>query len=184
MGPQFFAASDELRAWFVEHHETADELLVGFWKVGSGRSSITWSESVDQALCVGWIDGVRRRIDDLSYSIRFTPRRAGSIWSNVNLAKIELLTAAGLMLPAGLTAHTTRTQREAQYSFEQKVDPAFDPLQVKEFQANKQAWAFFERQPPSYRKRAIWWVVGAKREQTKASRLAALIQLSQDGKTM
>ena len=183
-GPLFFASGQELRAWFVDNHATETEVLVGFWKVGTGRPSITWSESVDEALCFGWIDGVRRRIDDLAYSIRFTPRRPGSVWSSVNLAKVEVLTAAGRMTPAGELAHSTRTARDPQYSFEQKVDPELNPAQEKEFRANATARAFFERQAPSYRKRVIWWIVSAKREQTRTQRLGRLIDACEQGRLL
>jgi uncharacterized protein YdeI (YjbR/CyaY-like superfamily) len=183
-GPQYFATGEELRAWFVEHHGDATELLVGFWKVSSGRPSITWSESVDEALCFGWIDGVRRRIDETSYSIRFTPRKLGSIWSSVNLAKVETLTEQGRMAPAGVLAHGSRIVREPQYSFEQKDEPLLDPLQDSQFRSAPEAWAFFERQAPSYRKRAVWWVVSAKREETRAQRLVKLIALSSEGRTL
>jgi uncharacterized protein YdeI (YjbR/CyaY-like superfamily) len=180
----FFGTGEELRAWFVEHHADATELVLGFWKVGTGRPSVTWSEAVDEALCFGWIDGVRRRIDEASYSIRFTPRRPGSNWSSINLAKVEALTEQGRMTPAGLAAHAGRTVRVPQYSFEQQAEPALDPLQQRQFRSVQQAWTFFERQAPSYRKRAIWWVVSAKREETKVQRLAKLIALSGEGRTL
>ncbi|BEP13691.1 YdeI/OmpD-associated family protein [Acidothermaceae bacterium B102] len=184
MGPQFFATSDELRAWFIAHHDTADELIVAMWKVGTGRPSVTWSEAVDQALCFGWIDGVRRRIDDHAFSNRFTPRRPRSNWSDINLAKVEALIAADLMQPAGLAAYENRVVRAAAYSFEQSGELALDLLQEGQFRAKAEAWVFWQSRSAAYRKRALWWVLSAKRGETRASRLAALIQLCQDHKTM
>jgi uncharacterized protein YdeI (YjbR/CyaY-like superfamily) len=184
VGPQFFASSDELRAWFVSHHDTADELVVGMWKVGTGRPSVTWSEAVDQALCFGWIDGVRRRIDEHAFSNRFTPRRPRSNWSDINLAKVEALTASGLMQPAGLAAYENRVVRAAAYSFEQPGELVLDPLQERLFRDDSEAWAFFESCSAAYRKRALWWVLSAKREETRASRLLTLIQLSQEHTTI
>jgi uncharacterized protein YdeI (YjbR/CyaY-like superfamily) len=184
VGPQFFDSIDELRAWFVAHHETADELILGFWKKGTGRATFAWSDAVDQGLCFGWVDSVRRRIDDESFSNRFTPRRARSNWSDLNIAKVEALRAAGLMYPAGLAAYENRAVRAAQYSFEQPADLVLDPLQERQFRADPVAWEFFQSRSPAYRKRAIWWVVGAKREETRASRLLTLIELCRDHRTM
>jgi uncharacterized protein YdeI (YjbR/CyaY-like superfamily) len=179
--PRFFASPEKLRAWLAEHHDTADELLVGFHKKATGKPSITWKESVDEALCFGWIDGVRRTIDADRYTIRFTLRRTRSIWSQVNIARAKELIADGRMQPAGLRAFEGRDEeRTRQYSFEQ--DKAnFTRAQEREFRANKEAWVFFESQPPSYRKPATWWVISAKKEDTKARRLATLIDDSAHG---
>jgi len=175
--PRFFATPDELRAWFTTNADAEKELLVGFYRKGSGRPSITWPESVDQALCFGWIDGVRRGLDDESYTIRFTPRKPRSNWSAVNIRRVQELTEAGLMRPAGLRAFEARTDdRSAVYSYEQRHEATFDAEQEKQFRANKQAWKFFQAQAPGYRKLAIFWVVSAKRPETRARRLATLIE--------
>jgi uncharacterized protein YdeI (YjbR/CyaY-like superfamily) len=176
--PVFFATPADWRAWLHEHHGTEKELLVGFWKAGSGKPGITWKESVDEALCFGWIDGVRKRVDDERYTIRFTPRRARSIWSDVNIRRAGELIALGLMDAAGLAAFRGRdVSRSKQYSFENR--PQDLPAEYeRQFRARKKAWSFFESQPPSYRRVAIWYVVSAKREETRARRLAALIACS------
>jgi uncharacterized protein YdeI (YjbR/CyaY-like superfamily) len=184
VGPQFFDSTDELRAWFIAHHESADELILGFWKKSTGRATFAWSDAVDQALCFGWIDGVRRAIDEHSFSNRFTPRRPHGNWSDVNIAKVEALKAAGLMYPAGLAAYENRVVRAAAYSFEQPADLALDILQEQQFRADQAAWEFLQSRSPAYRKRVIWWVVGAKREETRAERLARLIALCAERKTM
>jgi len=180
--PRYFSNPAQLRQWFERHHADADELLLGYHKRATGRPSVTWPESVDEALCFGWIDGVRRSVDDDRYTIRFTPRRARSIWSKKNLARMEELIAAGHVHPAGLRAYETRDhERTNQYSFEQE-HTAFDADQEREFRANKKAWEFFSQQPPSYRKPATWWVTSAKRADTKARRLATLIDDSAHGR--
>lgn len=184
MKPTFFATDDDFRKWLEEHHETDSELLVGFWKVGSGKRSMTWSESVDQALCFGWIDGVRRRIDDDSYSIRFTPRRTTSIWSAINIAKIEVLSEKGLMQPAGIAAYEKKEDKRAViYSYENQPRE-FEPQYEKRFRTNKKAWTFFEAQPAGYRKLMIYRVTSAKQETTRQSRLEKLIAASEDGKRL
>ena len=176
MEPTFFATPDEFRAWLQEHHATASELLVGFHKKGSGRPSITWPQSVDQALCFGWIDGVRRRIDDASYSIRFTPRKARSTWSAINVRRVGELTAQGLMHPAGVAAFERRSDaKTAIYSYEQRQAAELDPEQKRRFKANKPAWAWFRAQAPSYQRTATYWVISAKREETRERRLQRLI---------
>jgi uncharacterized protein YdeI (YjbR/CyaY-like superfamily) len=181
--PAFFATAADFRAWLDAHHDTARELLVGFHKKGSGRPSITWPEAVDEALCVGWIDGVRKRIDDASYSIRFTPRKPGSTWSAVNLDRVQDLTRAGRMRPAGLRAFAARLpEKSAIYAYEQEQPPAFDDAAEARFRANGPAWEFFQAQAPSYRKTAIWWVVSAKKEETRRQRLATLIADSAEGR--
>jgi uncharacterized protein YdeI (YjbR/CyaY-like superfamily) len=183
--PTFFATPDEFRAWLEANHDTARELLVGFRKVGTGQPSITWPQSVDEALCFGWIDGVRRRIDDASYSIRFTPRKKRSIWSAVNIARVKELTQLGRMRPAGLAAFEARAdERSAIYSHEQRENAALSEADEREFRANEAAWAFFQKQPPSYRKAAAWWVVSAKKEETRRRRLLTLIADSAEGRTI
>lgn len=180
----FFANPALFRDWLEEHHQRRTELVVGFYKKGSGKPSISWPESVDAALSFGWIDGVRRRIDDQSYSIRFTPRKARSVWSAVNIKRVEELTAQGLMRPAGLKAFEARlAERSAIYSFEQR-NIAFAAAQERQFRANKAAWTFFQSQAPSYRRAATWWVVSAKREETKAKRLATLMADSSAQRTL
>jgi uncharacterized protein YdeI (YjbR/CyaY-like superfamily) len=185
MKPTFFATASELRDWLEENHGTATELLVGFYKRGSGRPSITWQELVDEELCFGWIDGVRRGIDDVSYANRITPRKPRSTWSAINIARAKELIRVGRMHPAGLKAFERRTdERSAIYSYEQRTNAKLDPQAERSFRANKKAWAFFEAQPPSYRRAATWWVIGAKREETRQKRLATLIGDSQKGRTV
>ena len=175
MKPIFFATPVEWRAWLEQNHAHKDEVLVGFHKKASGLPSMTWSESVDQALCFGWIDGKTKGIDETSYCIRFTPRRARSNWSAVNIKKVELLTEQGLMHPSGLAAFERRSEeRSRTYSYERanaKLGDAYE----KEFRANGKAWAFWESQPPGYRRTATSWVVSAKQEATRRRRLATLI---------
>lgn len=180
----FFESPHEFRAWFEANHETATELFVGYYKKGSGKPSITWEESVDQALCFGWIDGVRKRIDDESYKIRFTPRKSRSIWSAVNIKRMEELSAQGLVKPAGLKVFEQRRgERSEVYSYEQenlKLDEADEAL----FKANGQAWDFFQSTAPSYQKAALWWIVSAKKPETRQKRLITLIEDSANGKTL
>ena len=181
MEPKFFSTQDDFREWLAVHHVTASELLVGFWKVGSGKPSMTWPESVDQALCFGWIDGVRRRIDDDSYSIRFTPRRPKSIWSAINIAKVEALIVKGLMQPAGLAAYDKLEEhRSVVYSYE-NMPREFDAEYEKRFRENKKAWAFFEAQPAGYKRLMIYRVTSAKQEATRLKRLEKLITASEEG---
>jgi uncharacterized protein YdeI (YjbR/CyaY-like superfamily) len=181
----FFADPSEFRAWLERHHAGHDELLVGFWKKASGKPSMTWSESVDEALSFGWIDGVRRSLGEDAYTIRFTPRRPRSIWSAVNVAKAEALIAEGRMHPAGLAAFEARTpQRTGVYSHENRKAARFSPDQEVEFRADAKAWAWFESRPPSYRRMATWWVVSAKKEETRRRRLTQLIEDSRAGRTV
>jgi uncharacterized protein YdeI (YjbR/CyaY-like superfamily) len=183
--PTFFATPAELRAWLEAHHQGETELLVGFYKKGSGRPSITWPESVDEALCFGWIDGVRRSLGDEAYTIRFTPRKRRSIWSVVNVRRAGELIAEGRMRPAGLAAFEARSgERSGVYSFEQKDAVAFDEAQAGRFQSDAQAWEFFQAQPPWYRRTATWWVISAKKEETRAKRLSTLIEDSAAGRTI
>lgn len=174
--PSYFASAADFREWLTAHHDRASELLVGFRKLGSGLPSMSWPESVDEALCFGWIDGVRRRIDEQSYSVRFTPRRAGSIWSAVNLAKVESLIAAGRMQPAGLKVWQAREPaRERVYSFEQAETAELDPAERAQFEAAASAWRYFESAPPGYRRTVLHWIVTARKPETRARRLAELI---------
>lgn len=184
MKPTFFPTPKDFRQWLEKRHQTEKELLVGFYKVGTGKPSMTWPESVDQALCFGWIDGVRRSIDDESYSIRFTPRKPTSIWSAVNIRKMEELTKAGLMQEAGLKAFELRKEeRSAIYSHEKKT-AVLDPTFEKQFKANKKAWDFFITQAPSYQKVMLHWIMGAKKEKTRVSRLTKTIRESELGKRL
>jgi uncharacterized protein YdeI (YjbR/CyaY-like superfamily) len=179
MEPTFFATPGDFRAWLERHHDSAGELLVGFHKRGSGRPSMTWSESVDQALCFGWIDGVRRRIDDTSYTIRFTPRKPRSTWSAVNVKRMKELIGQGLVAPAGLAAFERRSDdRTAIYSYEQRRNAKLEPDQQRRLRADERAHAFFESQPPSYRRAAIHWVTSAKKPETRERRLSQLIECS------
>ena len=185
MEPTFFATPEEFRAWLEEHHETEAELLVGFHKKGSGRPSITWPQSVDQALCFGWIDGLRRTIDDASYSIRFTPRNPRSNWSLVNVRRVGELSELGLMRPAGVAAFERRSDdRTAIYSYEQRKTAKFDREQERRFKADADAWKWFQAQPAGYRRTATYWVISAKRPETRERRLAQLIEDSAAGRTI
>jgi uncharacterized protein YdeI (YjbR/CyaY-like superfamily) len=181
--PRFFKTPDEFRSWLEEHHATASELLVGFHKKSTGRPTMTWTESVREALCFGWIDGIRRSVDDGRYTIRFTPRKPGSIWSTRNVAHVQELIREGRMTAAGLAAYEARKpERTGVYSFERRHAARLDRAQEDEFRARPEAWAFFESQPPSYRRTAVHWVVSAKRSETRARRLATLIEDSALGR--
>ena len=183
--PRFFATPAEFRAWLEEHHETATDVVVGFHKKSTGRPSMTWTESVREALCFGWIDGIRRSLGDESYTIRFTPRRSNSIWSARNVRHVEDLIREGRMRPAGLAAFEARSpDRTGVYSFEQRHAARLDEEQEARFRADPNAWEFFQGQPPSYRQTAIFWVVSAKRPETRARRLATLIADSADGRRL
>jgi uncharacterized protein YdeI (YjbR/CyaY-like superfamily) len=176
MKPTFFASPAAFRKWLEKNHASATELLVGYYKKDSGKPSMTWPESVDQALCFGWIDGVRGRIDDVSYSIRFTPRKSISNWSAINIARVAELTKLGQMAPAGLRAFKQRRDdKSAIYAYENAVR-TLDPADEKKFRADKKAWKFFNAQPPGYRRLSIYWVTSAKREETRVRRLATLIE--------
>jgi uncharacterized protein YdeI (YjbR/CyaY-like superfamily) len=178
----FFETPAEFRAWLEAHHESETELWVGFHKRGTGRPSMTWPEAVDQALCFGWIDGIRRSVDQDSYTNRFTPRKPKSNWSNVNIRKVAELTAQGLMMPAGLRAFEARDEAgSGVYSFEQRPQE-FAPAYEEQFKTNAPAWAFFMTQPPGYRRLVIHWVQSAKREETRLKRLSILIEDSANGR--
>lgn len=183
--PTFFESPTAWRAWLDEHHLGAAEVWVGYYKKGTGRPSLTWPESVEQALCFGWIDGIRRSLGPESYMIRFTPRRPTSIWSAVNLATYADLERRGLVTDAGRAAHERRREdRTAVYSFENSDAATFTPEQEALFRADDAAWAFFAARPASYRTAAVWWVVSAKREDTRQRRLAQLIADSAAGQTV
>ena len=181
MKPTFFKTPADFRSWLEKHHARADELLVGFYKKESGKPSITWPESVDEALCFGWIDGIRRRIDDISYSIRFTPRRRGSIWSTVNTKRVAELIKDKRMRPAGVKAFEARDPKKTGiYSFERET--ATLPAEFeKAFRANTKAWKFWEAQPPGYRRLAAYFVTSAKQDETRRRRLDVLIRDSARG---
>ena len=185
MKPLFFPTPAGFRAWLEENHANADELLVGFYKKGSGRPSITWPESVDEALCFGWIDGIRRNAGEAAYTIRFTPRRVTSIWSAINVAKVKALMKANRMRPAGLRAYAARTpERTGVYSFERLRAAKFSRDQRARLRANRDAAAFFDAQPPGYRALATHWVVCAKRPETRERRLEELIADSAAGRRL
>jgi uncharacterized protein YdeI (YjbR/CyaY-like superfamily) len=176
MKPKFFPTPSRFRAWLVANHETETELLVGFHKRGSGKPSITWPESVDEALCFGWIDGVRRSLGETSYTIRFTPRGPASVWSAVNAARVGELTKLGRMHDAGRRAFAARRpERTAIYAFERREPAKLSKAQEKRLRANRRASAFFDSQPPGYRKTATHWVISAKQAETRERRLSQLI---------
>jgi uncharacterized protein YdeI (YjbR/CyaY-like superfamily) len=178
--PTFFSTEADFRRWLQANHATAPELLVGFWKKGSGKPSIDWPQARDQALCFGWIDGVRRSLGEDSYTIRFTPRRKGSTWSKVNLGRFEALKAAGLMTPAGERALAESTGPKGVYSYERPLAD-LAPDEERLFRRDKAAWADWEKRPPGYRRTVLHWVTSAKRPETRAKRLATLIACSAAG---
>lgn len=181
----FFETAAAFRRWLQAHAGEAAELIVGFHKVGSGRPSMGWSESVDEALCFGWIDGVRKRIDDASYLIRFTPRKTTSIWSAINIAKFHALQAEGRMRPAGEQAFSHRREaKSVVYAYEQEATARLSPLEIRGFKQHAAAWKYFEACPPSCRKVLLHWVTTAKRAQTRASRLATLIEACAAGRRL
>jgi uncharacterized protein YdeI (YjbR/CyaY-like superfamily) len=174
--PEFFATPADWRRWLSKHHSHTDELWVGFYKRASGKPSITWPEAVDEALCFGWIDGIRKRLDDESYVIRFTPRRARSTWSAVNLRRVAELTTRGRMRIAGLRAHQARLEHKTGiYSFEQRTNVRLPPDFERELKGNAAAWRFFSAQARWYQRTVTWWIVSAKRDETRRKRLATLI---------
>ena len=181
--PLFFETPAELRDWFDANHETASELWLGSYKKATGRPSVQWSAAVDEALCVGWIDSIRYSLDAERSAQRFTPRRKGSNWSAVNIAKIAELTAQGRMRPAGIAAFEARSEaRSAVYSYEQRHLATLEPGEEATLRANGKAWEWFQASPPSYRKAATYWIVSAKRPETRAKRLATLIDASTAGR--
>ena len=177
----FFATTAELRDWFDAHHQTVDELWLGYHKKRTGRPTITWSEAVDEALCVGWIDSVRYSLDDDRSAQRFTPRRPGSTWSAINVQKVAELTAQGRMRPAGLAAFEARDrEKTAIYSYEREAAALTDD-ETGRIRANKAAWSDWQRRPPSYRKTVTYWVVSAKKPETRERRLDAVIDAAAAG---
>lgn len=178
---EFFPTPSHLRKWFEKNHDRETELVAGFYKKDSGKQSITWTESVREALCFGWIDGIRKTIDESSYSIRFTPRKPKSIWSAANIKHVEELTKLGMMHPKGLdTFDKLDEKRPKIYSFEQKTVTLAKEYE-KLFRRNKKAWSFFQSLEPSYRRPATWWVMSARQEETRQKRLAILIKDSGEG---
>lgn len=184
MTATFFATQAEFRKWLQKNHKQEKELIVGYYKVDSGKLSITWSQSVDQALCFGWIDGVRRSIDKESYCIRFTPRKPTSIWSAINIKKVEELTKAGLMKPEGQKAFELRKEDKSGIYSHEKEAAELSADYKKIFKKNKIAWDFFTAQAPSYKKVMIHWIMSAKQETTRSSRLEKTIKISEQQKRM
>jgi len=181
---KFFKTPSAFGKWLEANHAKSKELWVGFYKKNSGKSSITWPQSVDEALCFGWIDGIRKRIDETSYMIRFTPRKASSVWSAVNIRNAEKLIKEKRMQPAGLQAFAARKEyRSGIYSYEQR-SPELEDKYVRKLKRNRAAWKFFQAQPPSYRKMMNWYIVSAKQEETRLKRLDKLIEASAQGRRL
>ena len=178
MATTFFSSARAFRNWLEKNHTTKSELVVGFYKVGSGKPSLTWSQSVDEALCFGWIDGVRKSIDAESYSIRFTPRKPKSIWSTININKVAELEKSGRMREAGRAAFKLRTEAKSGIYSHEKEAVSLNKTFEKQFKSNKQAWHFFSAQAPSYKKVMLHWIMAAKQEKTKLARLEKTIALS------
>jgi uncharacterized protein YdeI (YjbR/CyaY-like superfamily) len=185
MERQYFRTAAAFREWLAANHATGSEIGVVLHSKGSGKPTMTWSEAVDQALCFGWIDSIARRLDETSRVQRFTPRRPKSNWSAVNIKKVAELTAAGLMMPAGLAAFERREEARSQvYSYENRHLATLDPEREAVFRSDEKAWEFFSKQAPSYRQTSIYWVMNAKREETRTSRLARLIETSGQGRRL
>lgn len=175
----YFTSQAAFHAWLEENHETAAALLVGFFRTDSGKPGITYPEARDEALCFGWIDGIRRKVDATRYTIRFTPRRPRSTWSLVNIERVKALRKLGRMQPAGTRAFAERDpRRSGTYAFEQRMHPELDAAEARLLRANATAWRFFQVQPPSYRRIALWYIVSAKRPETRTNRLQLLIDCS------
>jgi uncharacterized protein YdeI (YjbR/CyaY-like superfamily) len=181
--PAFFADEADFRRWLQSNHETAPELLVGFWKKGSGKPSIDWPQARDQALCFGWIDGIRKSLGDGAYTIRFTPRRKGSIWSRINVERFEALSAAGLMTSAGERAYEENKHKSGVYAYENELK-ALTTEEERLFRKDKAAWSDWEKRPASYRKSALHWITSAKKAETRAKRLGELIAVSAEGRRL
>ncbi|RZJ70025.1 YdeI family protein [Flavobacterium sp.] len=184
MEPIFFETTSDFRNWLDKNHDSKKELLVGFYKVASGKPSMSWSGSVDEALCFGWIDGVRKSIDSESYSIRFTPRKPSSIWSAVNIKKVEQLIKSKLIKPEGLQAFALRSEAKSSIYSHENPTAKLDEKLESEFRKNKVAWNFFNAQPPGYKKVILHWITSAKQEKTKESRLEKVIRESENGKRL
>jgi uncharacterized protein YdeI (YjbR/CyaY-like superfamily) len=183
--PTYFANTEEFRRWLEANASTAIDLAVGFVKRGTKTPGLTWPQAVEEALCFGWIDGVRRRVDAERYQIRFTPRKPGSTWSAVNIDRFAALRDAGRVTPAGLAAFERRTERKSRiYSYEQAESPEFGPVETRAFKRDKVAWTFFEALPPSYRRKVVWWIVSAKREATREKRFAAFLRACSEGRKL
>ena len=183
--PIFFATPKDFRAWLKQNHATMKEQWVGFYRKASRRPSITWPESVDEALCVGWIDGLRKSIDTKSYMIRFTPRKSTSNWSAVNIGRVAELKKRKRMQSAGLRAFAARMEAKSGiYSYEQRQHATLDQALVRQFRANPAAWKFFQAQPPGYRKLITWWLVSVKQETTRQKRLQRLMEESAAGRRL
>ena len=183
MKPTYFPTEADFRRWLEANHATEPELLVGFWKKSTGKPSIDWPQARDQALCFGWIDGIRRSLGDEAYTIRFTPRRKGSIWSKVNVDRFNALKAGGQMTAAGEQAYEENKHKSGVYSYERPVASLTDD-EIKLFRKNKTAWADWEKRPQGYRRSALGWIAGAKRPETRAKRLAELIAVSAEGRRL
>ena len=182
MKPKFFAKPTNFRKWLDKNHEKVKEQWVGYYKKGTGKPSITWPESVDEALCYGWIDGLRKSIDDERYMIRFTPRKPKSHWSDVNIKRVTALKKLGLMQPAGLETFKKREGKKSRLaSYEQKKEIKLSKEFENTIKANKKAWEYFKSTAPSYKRQCIWWVMSAKREETKLKRLNTLIESCEQG---
>jgi uncharacterized protein YdeI (YjbR/CyaY-like superfamily) len=181
--PTFFPTEGDFRRWLAANHETAPELLVGFWKKGSGKPSLDWPQARDQALCFGWIDGHRRSLGEDAYTIRFTPRRKGSIWSKINVDRYEALKSAGLMTPAGERAYEENKHKSGVYAYENEQRELTADEEAL-FRKNRKAWSDWEKRPPSYRRSALYWITGAKRSETRAKRLGELIAVSSEGRRL
>jgi len=182
--PLFFPTAADFRAWLDQHAATATDVVVGFYKRGTGLPSLDWPESVDEALCHGWIDGVRTRIDEKSYKIRFTPRKPTSIWSAVNIARVEALTREGRMREAGLAAFERRSDSRSRVYAHEQDEVEFTPAQEVAFRHHPAAWEFFRAQAPSYQRRTIWHVLSAKKTDTQLNRLNQLIEASARGERL
>ena len=175
---RFFRTADELRRWLEKNHAKSEELWIGFYKKDSGKGGITYAEALDEALCYGWIDGIRKRLDEESFTTRFTPRKPRSIWSNVNIAHVARLTKEGRMRPPGIAAYEKKDDaRTGVYAFEREI-AELEPAMLEKFKRDRAAWKYFEAQPPYYRRVASWWVISAKRADTRANRLDELIEVS------
>lgn len=184
MTPIFFRTPAEFRKWLAKNHATADQLWVGYYKKGTGRPSLTWPESVDEALCYGWIDGIRKSIDDISYQIRFSPRNPGSVWSGVNIKRAQALIEQGRMHPAGFKAYAARIENKSGiYSYEQRSAELVEPYRGL-LKKDRAAWNFFQAQPASYRKAVSWWIISAKQEETRVRRVEKLIAYAAQGQRL
>ena len=176
--PTFFATASAFRQWLQKNHKTAKEVWVGYYKKGSGKRSVTYQESLDEALCFGWIDGIRKSVDAESYTNRFTPRKAGSFWSAINTRRAAELIREGRMRPAGKKAFDARDASRTVAHHAVRDNPRLDKAREAQFKANRTAWEFFQAQPPGYRRLSIWWIVSARREETRTRRFDQLLSLS------